>query len=372
VKVQALLGGKNPHPQTFAVGGMTVPIDPASPVALNDDALTEVARLLSTGLDFVRQAYLPDLLAIAAGYPEWATIGKGVGNFLSFGDLSGDPQPSGRPDGGGLLPGGLIRDFNLSTVEHVDPDRIAEYISHSWYTYDAGDAAGLAPYEGQTTPRYTGPKPPYEHLDTEGKYSWLKAPRYDGLAVEVGPLARVLIGYARGDDRFRTPVRQSLDKLQLGPDALFSTLGRTLARGLETQVLAEQSLVILDRLRANIAGGDLRIHDDRRWDPKTWPKRATGVGFHEAPRGGLSHWIVIENEKIKNYQAVVPTTWNASPRDAHGNPGPYEVALVGTPLADPARPLEMLRTLHSFDPCMACAAHVLDADGKPVVEVRVQ
>ncbi|HET9654942.1 MAG TPA: nickel-dependent hydrogenase large subunit, partial [Kineosporiaceae bacterium] len=195
---------------------------------------------------------------------------------------------------------------------------------------------------------------------------------YDGMAVEVGPLARVAIAYARKDKRFTTLVNDSLAQLKVGPEALFSTLGRTLARGLESVVLAEHSITLLDKLQANIAGGDLRIHDDRLWDPASWPKKAHGVGFHEAPRGGLSHWVVIEDKRIANYQAVVPTTWNAGPRDAAGNPGAYEASLVGTPLADPKQPLEILRTIHSFDPCMACAAHILDADGNPVTEVRVQ
>ena len=371
-RLHAILGGKNPHPQPYAVGGMAVPVDPASAAALNDNSLAQARQLLQKGLDFVNQVYLPDLHAIAGAYPEWTTIGRGLGNYLSFGDFSGEPQPQGRPDPGGLLPGGVIRGFDLSKVEGVDPSRIAEYVARSWYHYDKGDNVGLAPYDGQTQPNYTGPQPPYENLDTDARYSWLKAPRYDGLAFEVGPLARVLIGYAKGDVRFRKPVQDSLTRLGLGPQALFSTLGRTLARGLETGVLARQSLTMLDRLQANIAGGDLRIHDNHRWDPTTWPRRARGVGFHEAPRGGLSHWIVIEDQKIKNYQAVVPTTWNASPRDAAGNPGGYEAALVGTPLADPKRPLEILRTLHSFDPCMACAAHVLDADGQQIVEVRIQ
>jgi hydrogenase large subunit len=221
-------------------------------------------------------------------------------------------------------------------------------------------------------PEYTGPELPYEYLDVEAAYSWSKAPRYGGLAVEVGPLARVLIGYARKDARFVRLVDDALTQLRLGPEALFSTLGRTLARGLETVVLAEHSIAVLDALQANITAGDLRIHDDRLWDPATWPQRARGVGFHEAPRGGLSHWVVIENGQVANYQAVVPSTWNASPRDAAGNPGAYESALVGTPVADSAQPLEILRTVHSFDPCMACAAHILDADGNPITEVRVQ
>jgi hydrogenase large subunit len=249
--------------------------------------------------------------------------------------------------------------------------KIAEFATHSWFSYPDKSKA-LGPWDGETQAKYTGPKPPYEHLDVEAEYSWLKSPRYDGLPVEVGPLSRVLIAYARKDKRFTGLVNDSLAQLKVGPAALFSTLGRTLARGLESVVLAEHSITLLERLQGNIAGGDLRIHDDRLWDPSSWPKKAQGVGFHEAPRGALSHWVVIEDGRIANYQAVVPTTWNAGPRDASGHPGAYEAALVGTPLADPKQPLEILRTVHSFDPCMACAAHVLDADGNPVTEVRVQ
>jgi len=164
-----------------------------------------------------------------------------------------------------------------------------------------------------------------------------------------------------------------LDRLHAQPAALSSTLGRILARGLETQLMAQYAIQLLDRLRENVASGDLAIADTGKWDPASWPDgQARGVGFHEAPRGSLSHWVVIENRHIRNYQAVVPSTWNASPRDEKGNPGAYEAALVGTPLADPKRPLEILRTLHSFDPCMACAAHLYDADGRDIVEVRVQ
>ncbi|WP_242424967.1 nickel-dependent hydrogenase large subunit, partial [Frankia sp. EI5c] len=226
---------------------------------------------------------------------------------------------------------------------------------------------------GETEPQYTGPEPPFEQLDVEGKYTWLKAPRYKGLAVEVGPLARMLVGHATGDARIDPLVRGALDRLHLPPEALMSTLGRVLARGLETRLMAQHSLELVDQLRDNVAGGDLAIADTGKWRPTSWADGTLrGVGFHEAPRGSLSHWVVIENDRIRNYQAVVPTTWNASPRDADGNPGAYEASLVGTPVADPQRPLEILRTLHSFDPCMACAAHLYDADGRDIIEVRVQ
>ena len=372
VKIHAILGGKNPHPQSYVVGGMTTPLDPASPNALGDDALMQIRGLLQQGLDFVKQAYLPDLLAIAAAYPEWTTIGGGLGNFLSFGDFSAGPQPHHGPITDGVLPSGLVRDRNLTAVERIDAAKITEEATHAWFSYAGGDGTPLSPFDGESTAHYTGPKPPYEHLDVEAKYSWLKSPRYDGLPVEVGPLARVAIAYGRKDERFTPLVESSLKTLGAGPAALFSTLGRTLARGLETVVLAEHAITLLDQLRDNIGTGDLRIADSDLFDPSTWPKQAKGVGFHEAPRGGLSHWVVIGDEKIANYQAVVPTTWNAGPRDAAGHRGAYEAALVGTPLADPNRPLEILRTVHSFDPCMACAAHVLDADGTPLVEVRVQ
>ncbi len=373
-RIHALLGGKSPHPQTYLVGGMASPIDSNSPTAINDDMIQELRRLMIYGRDFVRQVYLPDLKAIGAAYPEWGHIGRGLGNYLVFGDFGTGNAERGQPVRDGIFPGGLIRDGNLSTVHPFDPAKVAEYVTHSWFSYDSteGEHTALTPWQGETRPNYTGPKPPYDYLDVDHKYSWLKAPRYDDLPVEVGPLARMLVGYAAGDKAIRTAVGDALTELKAEPDVLFSTLGRTLARGLETSLLADHSLDLLDQLQANVVSGDLRIHDDSKWDPKTWPKSARGVGFHEAPRGGLSHWVVIEDGKIDLYQAVVPSTWNGSPRDGNGRRGAYEAALIGTPVADPTRPLEMLRTLHSFDPCMACAAHIIDADGNPVTEVRVQ
>ncbi|MBE1494038.1 hydrogenase large subunit [Amycolatopsis lexingtonensis] len=369
VRIHALLGGKNPHPQTYLVGGMASPVDPDSQDAINDNTLQQLAQLVQRGVDFVEQVYLPDLYAIAAAYPEWTTYGRGIGSYLVFGDYTLSAPGKGQPPRGGLFPGGVLVDGKPGPFER---DKVSESAFHSWYRYDDAKAS-LPPWQGTTTPDYTGPQPPFDQLDVEGKYSWLKAPRYDGRAMEVGPLARMLVGYTAGDARIKPLVQGALDRLKLPASALMSTLGRVLARGLETQLMARYSLELVNRLRDNIAGGDLTIADNAKWDPASWPGgKSFGVGFHEAPRGSLSHWVVIEDGRIRNYQAVVPSTWNASPRDATGNPGPYEASLVGTPVADPARPLEILRTLHSFDPCMACAAHVYDADGEAVAKVLVQ
>jgi Ni,Fe-hydrogenase I large subunit len=243
----------------------------------------------------------------------------------------------------------------------MDPDQVTEQVARSWYTYTAGDAAALHPYEGETSAGYTGPRTPYEWLETDQKYSWLKAPRYDGEVMEVGPLARLLVAYAAGVSEVRTSVDRALSKLGVGPAALYSSLGRVITRALESEIVVERLQGWLDELQRNMYSGDLRIADTSKWDRSTWPKSARGFGPHEVPRGSLGHWVEVSNGLIEHYQAVMPTTWNASPRDAQGQPGPYEQALVGTPVADPARPLELLRTVHSFDPCLACAVHVLDA-----------
>ncbi|MDU6255531.1 MAG: nickel-dependent hydrogenase large subunit, partial [Staphylococcus warneri] len=213
--------------------------------------------------------------------------------------------------------------------------------------------------------------PPYEQLDVDQSYSWIKSPRWKGLPVEVGPLARVLILYASGDVRTRGLVDHSLGRLGLPISALFSTLGRIAARTIETKLIADMMPGMYDALMANIARGDLRTFDDVLFDPTTWPKKARGVGMMEAPRGALAHWLTIEEGRIGNYQAVVPSTWNAGPHDAAGREGPYEAALRGHKLQDSSRPLEILRTIHSFDPCLACAVHVVDPNGEELVRVRV-
>ncbi len=239
-----------------------------------------------------------------------------------------------------------------------------------WYSYSKGDDKGLHPYDGETSQNYTGPKPPYDFLDTEGKYSWVKAPRYLDQPMEVGPLARMVIAYAKGHKDVKQTVDFVLNKLGVGPAALFSTLGRTAARGIETLLLAQKNELWLQQLTDNMGRGNLEVHNGEKWDPATWPKEARGFGSHEAPRGALGHWIRIENGAIANYQAVVPSTWNAGPRDAMGQMGPYESALMGTPIADPEKPLEILRTIHSFDPCLACAVHVLDGTGTEIIRVK--
>jgi len=366
IKIHAVLGGKNPHLQSFLVGGMATPIDPDKQASLNAGSLAEIRRLIHKAKDFVNRVYIPDLLAVAGFYKDWAGIGGGVGNYLVYGEYPEEDTPNARL----FLPSGVIRGRDLAKVERFDPAKITEHIAHSWYEYEGGDGQGKHPSQGETKPKYTGPKPPYERLDTAAKYSWLKSPRYDGLPMEVGPLARMLVAYASGHERVQQLVNGALGKLGVGPAALFSTLGRVAARGLETALLAEKMETWLDELGENMARRDLRIHDNTRWEPDTWPRDATGAGFHEAPRGALGHWVHIQDGVIRNYQCVVPSTWNAGPRDAAGHRGPYEEALLNTPVADAEKPLELLRTVHSFDPCIACGVHVVDAKRRELAAVR--
>lgn len=365
IKVQTILGSKNPHPQTFLVGGMSIPIDPDAQNAINADKLITIKRLLAKARDFVEKVYIPDLLAIASFYKDWAAIGGGTGNYLSYGEF---PDPL---NGNQWFPSGIIMNRDLGKVIPLDQQKITEHVDHSWYEYQNSGTKGLHPWQGESEPKYTGPKPPYQHLDVDKKYSWSKSPRYDEAAMEVGPLARILVAYASGHEETKKAVGMVLDRLGVGAEALFSTLGRTAARGIDALLMSRRAQVYLDMLIDNIGKGDYRIHNSEKWEPKDWPAEAAGYGFHEAPRGALGHWIKIKDQKILNYQAVVPSTWNASPRDAKGQRGPYEAALVGTPMAKSDQPLEVLRTIHSFDPCLACAVHVTDATGNELVQVRV-
>ena len=374
VKLHAVFGGKNPHPN-FVVGGVpcAISVDAQNATAVNMVGLQIVQEVIHKMREFVDQVYVPDTLAIAGFYKDWATRGEGVGNFLCYGDLPS--QDIDSPDSF-FFPRGVILDRDLSKIHPVnlnDASEIQEFVSHSWYQYSVGDTHGLHPYEGETNLNYTGPKPPYEHLDVDAKYSWLKSPRWKGKAMEVGPLARVLMLYAKGHEPTRELVNATLKKLEVGVDALYSTLGRTAARTLETKLLADGMQNWFDALMANIKAGDLKTFNEQQWDPSTWPSEARGVGFMEAPRGGLAHWIVIQDGRIANYQAVVPSTWNAGPRDATGQPGAYEAALQQNHvLFDPKQPIEILRTIHSFDPCIACAVHVTDPDGEELVQVKVR
>lgn len=368
IKIQALLGAKNPHAQTYLVGGMSIPVDPNSQNALNAGSIAFMNELAKKALEFVEKVYIPDLLAIASFYKDWASYGGGVGNFLAYGAFENDNESN---TSNLWLPRGIIKNKDLSKVYPVDHTKIMEYVTRSWYEYKEGDAKGKHPWDGETNHKYSGPKPPFEFLDTDKKYTWLKAPRYEEMVMEVGPLSRMLVAYASGHKRVKEVIDGVLNKLGVGAEALFSTLGRVAARGIETLVTAEMLSVWIDQLAANMKKGDYRIHNGEKWEPSTWPKEAKGFGFHEAPRGALGHWILIKDGKIDNYQCVVPSTWNGSPRDAKGQKGPYEAALIGTPVADPAQPVEILRTVHSFDPCMACAVHVTDMTGKEITRIRV-
>ena len=366
IKMHAILGGKNPHLQSFLVGGMATPIDPDRQASLNAGSIAELKRLIAKAHDFVARVYIPDLLAIASFYKDWAGYGAGVGNYLVYGEY---PEDDGRTPRL-YFPSGVIHARNLAKVESFDPAKVTEQVKHSWYDYSGGDDKGLHPFDGETKPHYTGPKPPYEFLNTDEKYSWLKAPRYDGQPMEVGPLSRMLVAYASGHEAVKKQVDGALAHLGVGAEALFSTLGRVAARGIETLVLSEKMGEWVDALAANMERRELRIADNSKWDPSTWPEDCTGAGFHEAPRGALGHWVHIRKGRIENYQCVVPSTWNAGPRDAAGKRGPYEEALLGTPVAKPDQPVEILRTIHSFDPCMACGVHVLDTERREIVHVR--
>ncbi len=370
IKIHTIFGGKNPHPN-YLVGGMPCAIDLNSDNAINMERLNLVRDLINNAITIIEQLYLPDLLAIASFYLDWAGIGGGLGNYMSYGDVPqngiGDPSKF-------RFPRGIILNKNLAEVLPVDPtdgQQIAEEIAHSWYDYPDGKAA-LHPFDGVTQPHYTGPTPPYENLDENGKYSWLKAPRWKGTAMEVGPLARVLIGYASGRPEFKEVVTEALGRLNAPPVALFSTLGRTAARGLESRLTAYWLKEEYEHLVTNLKAGINLTADTSKWDPSTWPAEAKGFGFTEAPRGSLGHWVHIKDGKIANYQAVVPSTWNASPKDGKGQHGAYEAALLGTPMADPKQPVEILRTIHSFDPCLACASHVIGPDGRTLATVTVR
>ncbi|KAA3614054.1 MAG: nickel-dependent hydrogenase large subunit [Calditrichaeota bacterium] len=370
VKVHAIFGGKNPHPN-YLVGGVPCSINLNEVNAINSERLNHVAKLIKDANTFVNQVYIPDLLAIAGYYKDWGAHGGGLSNYLSYGDFptNGYNEPTSFK-----IPRGIILNRDLSQVHPVDTknaDEVREYIKHSWYKYGDGEDAGLHPFEGETEFNYTGPKPPFKNLDTNGKYSWVKTPRWKDKAMEVGPLSRVLIAYASGSTEVQDIVNATLKKLDVPVAALFSTLGRTAARGLETVLIGGWMQGFFDDLVANIKAGDTTTFTQEKWEPSSWPKECEGVGMTEAPRGALAHFIKIKDGIIDNYQLVVPTTWNASPKDPNGQRSSYEEALIGTPVANIDQPLEILRTIHSFDPCLACAVHLYDPEGKHIHEIKV-
>jgi hydrogenase large subunit len=364
LQVVGILGGKTPHIQNLTVGGVANAIDLDGQGALNMDRLATIKSLLDEITRFVHEVYFVDVCAIAAMYPDWFAIGSGVKNYLAVPDLPLDSQGTAFD-----LPGGYIREGELASIQAfksaADPrfrQAVTEDVTHAYYKGDKP----LHPWKGETDPQFTG-------WTADGKYSWVKAPRFEGKPAQVGPLSQVLVGFAQGHELTKKWATAALtnvaavSKTQVTPAALHSTLGRHAARAIRAAMLADLAQKHWQLLVDNIAKGDLQT-----WNAPSFPGgEIEGVGTHEAPRGTLSHWVVIRDGKIKNYQAVVPSTWNASPRDASGAHGPYEASLLKTPLARPEEPLEVLRTVHSFDPCMACACHAFDPSGKQIARVKV-
>ncbi len=381
MKIRTIFGGKDPHPN-WLVGGVPCPINVdgvGSVGGLNMVNLNQISSLIDQTREFIKNVYIPDLLAVAQFYKGWL-YGGGLSsmNVLSYGDI---PDRANDYSAENLMmPRGAIINGNLKEVHEVDlrdPNEIQEFVPHSWYKY-ADESKGLHPWDGVTEPNFElgpnalGTRTNIEQIDEDAKYSWIKAPRWRGHAMEVGPLARYIIGYAKGDKEITEQINFVLKTLDVPVDALFSTLGRTAARGLEADWAGDKMRYFMDKLVANIKAGDSNTANVDNWDPSTWPKEAKGVGFTEAPRGALGHWIRIKETRIDNYQCVVPTTWNGSPRDEQGNIGAFEASLMNTKVERAEEPVEILRTLHSFDPCLACSTHVMSEEGEELAEVKVR
>ncbi|QVM85127.1 nickel-dependent hydrogenase large subunit [Novosphingobium decolorationis] len=380
--VRTIFGGKDIHPN-WLVGGVPCAInidgDMAAGAPVNMTSLNYVRKITDKCINFVKNVYVPDVIAIGKFYKTWL-YGGGIANksLMAYGDIpdrANDYSPENL-----MMPHGAIVDGKLTDIHPVDltdPEQIQEFVPHSWYKYP-DESKGLHPWDGITEPHYElGPKAKgtstrIEELDEGAKYSWIKAPRWRGHAMEVGPLARYIIGYQQGRKDIQEQVDGCLSALGLPMEAMFSTLGRTAARALEAQWAAEKQAYFLDKLITNVKNGDTATANTAKFDPKTWPDEVKGVGFTEAPRGALAHWIRIKGGKIENYQCVVPTTWNGTPRDNEGNIGAFEASLLDTKVERAEEPVEILRTLHSFDPCLACSTHVMGPDGQELAEVKVR
>ena len=383
VKVHTILGGKNPHPN-YLVGGVPCPINMndtgAQGTMVNQIWVKYIRDIAKDTIKFIEEVYYPDLMAMAPFYKDWFKIGGGLSNqnLLCYGDFP--RYANDLSEKSLLMPNGAIIDGKLDEIHPVDlkdPNQIKEFVDHSWYQYPQPDA-GLHPWDGITDPKFElgagteGTKTDIKWLGAESRYSWIKAPRWNGHAMETGPLARMVLAYAKKMPEQTELVNEALSKAGVPIQAMFSTLGRTLARCLEARMMAREMLRCVDELEANIKAGDEVAANMEKWEPSTWPLECKGVGPAEAPRGALGHWCVIKDGVIANWQAVVPSTWNASPRDPKGQLGAYEAALLGTPVAVANQPLEILRTIHSFDPCLACATHVLSTEGQELCKVQVR
>ncbi len=381
MKIRTILGGKDPHPN-WLVGGVPCPINVdgvGSVGALNMVSLNQISSIIDASREFVKNVYIPDILAVGQFYKGWLYGGGLSGtSVLAYGDIP--DRANDYSPGNLLMPSGAVINGNLKEVHEIDlrnPDEIQEFIPHSWYDYPDG-AKGLHPWDGVTQPNFQlgpnakGTKTNIEQIDENAKYSWIKAPRWRGHAMEVGPLARYVVGYAKGHEEITEQINFVLKTLDVPVTALFSTLGRTAARALEADWAGDKMRYFMDKLIANIKAGDSSTANVDNWEPSTWPKEAKGVGFTEAPRGALGHWIRIKDTRIDNYQCVVPTTWNGSPRDSEGNIGAFEASLMNTKVEVKEEPVEILRTLHSFDPCLACSTHVMSEEGRELAQVKVR
>jgi [NiFe] hydrogenase large subunit len=345
-RMHAIFGGKNPHPQSLVVGGVTCVKD------LTPGRIAEFLYITKETHNFIKNVYIPDLLTVASFYKDWGAIG-GTTNFLAWGEF---PESDKEPESL-FMPRGVIMKRNIGGVTMAHQDKVTEDVTRAWY--EKGEAKH--PYEGETKPLQEDPN----YRPGDGQYTWFKAPRYEGEPCEVGPLTRVLVAYANGHKEIKPIVDDVLKTLGVPAAALFSTLGRTAARGIEALAIGERNQVWIAELIENIKSGDTSTYQ-----PYEMPDSGMGVGLNDVPRGSLGHWVQIEDKKIKNYQYVVPSTWNLGPRDAAGKLGPVEESLIGTPVADPKKPLEVLRTVHSFDPCIACGVHVIDPDSNEVYKIK--
>lgn len=381
IRINTVFGGKNPHPN-FLVGGMACSIDTEKSETVNQVQIDKIEQWIDEIYEFVNDCYLPDALAIMDVYKDYFEIGAAAPNFLAVGTAGAayvgkdlDHPVSFGNDG--VMPGAIL-DGDYTKIHPLDTDQILEYVSSAWFNYEEGNDKGLHPTVGETTPDYTGPQPPYSWLSDaeDGRYTFSKAPRYAGRSTQVGPIARVLSAYIQDHKRTRELVDVALKKYGIGVDKLNSTGGRTLARAVESVTVAEKLRdVIMPEFVKNLREGDFDVFDATKWEPSSWPEECSGFAVVEVARGMLSHWVTIKDKKVANYQAVVPTTWLAGGRDPEGNRGPYEESLAGSgdhPLVDPEQPLEVLRTIHSFDPCMSCGVHVFDPEGNELFQVMTQ
>jgi Ni,Fe-hydrogenase I large subunit len=314
---------------------------------LSERGLLALQSLIDGAREFVERVYLPDVLYLADVYRDAARLGRGLGNVLAFGEFPEDDSDEPRL----LLPRGRLMDGDLTTIDSVEEAGIAESAGHAHYDADAGL---VHPSDGRTEPRYQGPPPPVTTLEGATRYSWAKAPRYWDDPMEVGPAARMAVAYAaRGQES--VVIGRILANLGLAPEALGTTLGRVVARAIEAKLVVDRLDGWLAEIRTNLASGDLAFVDIGAWDPSNWPSEVEGWSLGESPGGALGHWLRIRDRRIAAYQVIDGNTWNLSPRDDRGRRGALEEALVGTPVPDPAAPLDVLRTLHAFDPCPACA-----------------